>query len=55
MQQLQLALAGLLIATLAMVLAAWVGFELRRRIAFLEHEVRWLRSELDTLKKQRFG
>ncbi|MGI9521094.1 MAG: hypothetical protein ACR2PG_05530 [Hyphomicrobiaceae bacterium] len=29
---------------------AWAFLSLRQRISFLEHEVRWLRSELDSLK-----
>ncbi|MGI9522811.1 MAG: hypothetical protein ACR2PG_14315 [Hyphomicrobiaceae bacterium] len=32
------------------VTAFWVYLKLRQRIEFLEHEVRWLRSELDALK-----
>ncbi len=28
----------------------WIFLKLKERIEFLEHEVRWLRSELDGLK-----
>ena len=28
----------------------WVYIKLKQRIEFLEHEVRWLRSELEMLK-----
>jgi hypothetical protein len=33
----------------------WVYINLRDRIAFLEHEVRWLRSELNSLKPTESG
>lgn len=40
--------------TLAVVLivgtAAWVYLRLKERIDFLEHEVRWLRSEVEAMK-----
>ncbi len=40
--------------TLALVLiggtAGWVYLRLKERIDFLEHEVRWLRSELEAMK-----
>jgi hypothetical protein len=40
--------------SLALILAVGIGYwslmKLRERIAFLEHEVRWLRSELESLK-----
>lgn len=29
---------------------AWVVHRLRERVAFLEHEVRWLRNELENVK-----
>ena len=45
MEALQL---SILVLTLAVVV--WIGFDLRRRVEFLEHEVRWLRSELESLK-----
>lgn len=30
--------------------AGWVYLRLKERIEFLEHEVRWLRSEVEALK-----
>ena len=30
--------------------AGWVYLKLKERIEFLEHEVRWLRNELEALK-----
>ena len=40
--------------TVAIVLfggtAGWVYLKLKERIEFLEHEVRWLRSELEKMK-----
>lgn len=30
--------------------AFWVYYKLKERLEFLEHEVRWLRSELDSVK-----
>ena len=45
MEALQLSVFAL---TLAII--GWLGFDLRRRVEFLEHEVRWLRSELESLK-----
>ena len=43
-----------LIQSLAILLVAatafWVYIKLKQRIEFLEHEVRWLRSELEMLK-----
>jgi dihydrodipicolinate synthase/N-acetylneuraminate lyase len=30
--------------------AGWVYLKLKERIQFLEHEVRWLRKELEALK-----
>ena len=39
---------SIFVLTLAVV--GWLGFELRRRFELLEHEVRWLRSELEGLK-----
>jgi len=30
--------------------AGWVYLKLKDRIEFLEHEVRWLRNELETMK-----
>ncbi len=30
--------------------AGWVYLKLKQRIQFLEHEVRWLRNELEALK-----
>ena len=42
------------LVSLALVLAAGTGYwsimKLRERLVFLEHEVRWLRSELESLK-----
>lgn len=42
------------VQSLAIVLVAgtsfWVYIRLKQRIDFLEHEVRWLRSELEMLK-----
>ena len=40
--------------SLALILLAgtgcWSFMKLRERLVFLEHEVRWLRSELESLK-----
>jgi hypothetical protein len=40
--------------SVALVLVAGTGYwsivKLRERLIFLEHEVRWLRSELESLK-----
>jgi len=40
--------------TVAIVLfggtAGWAFLKLKERIDFLEHEVRWLRNELETMK-----
>jgi hypothetical protein len=40
--------------SMALLLLAGTGYwslmKLRERLAFLEHEVRWLRSELENLK-----
>jgi len=30
--------------------AGWVYLKLKERVQFLEHEVRWLRNELETIK-----
>ena len=42
------------VQSLAILLVAatsfWVYIRLKQRIEFLEHEVRWLRSELEMLK-----
>ncbi len=32
------------------ITAAWLYLKLKERVDFLEHEVRWLRSELESLK-----
>ena len=43
-------------ASMVLLLLAGTGYwsfmKLRERLAFLEHEVRWLRSELESLKPQ---
>ncbi|MGI9411888.1 MAG: hypothetical protein ACR2OV_17550 [Hyphomicrobiaceae bacterium] len=35
---------------MSLAVVVWLGFDLRRCVEFLEHEVRWLRSELESLK-----
>ncbi len=41
---------GIVWTTLAAFAVLWVYWNLGQRIALLEHEVRWLRSELEALK-----
>ncbi|HLN28985.1 MAG: hypothetical protein ACLQF1_18950 [Methyloceanibacter sp.] len=45
MQAFQIVALALVAAT-----AFWVYLKLKERIEFLEHEVRWLRRELEALK-----
>ena len=44
---------------LALILAMVAGYlffmRLRERLLFLEHEVRWLRAELESLKPREIG
>jgi hypothetical protein len=39
-----------LVTLLVAATAVWAYLKLRERIEFLEHEVRWLRDELERLK-----
>ena len=40
----------IIIILIAAATAIWLCFRLERRVALLEHEVRWLRQELESLK-----
>jgi hypothetical protein len=46
----QMDIAQSLVILLVGATACWVYLKLKARIEFLEHEVRWLRKELEDLK-----
>ena len=41
-----------IVLLIVVAMAYWLYVNLTKRLEFLEHEVRWLRSELESLKPQ---